>query len=367
MADDEILQAVRAFLDRDYADERRLAALLTQGEDRHLLEEAAAQGWFGLVAPEADDGLGLHPAALVPLFRLFGRRLVTGPLLEQMLLPGLLLRTACADDARTRLAATLTGGRRVAVLDPGVTLDWRAANGSPALDSGLLAGSVDLVRFGAVSDLFVAIVDDGPDGTAAVLVLDRDRPGITVTGHRSTDPGASYARVALDGVTAGPGDVIARGEAAAGLVAALRSWQRVLVAAELAGIARHVLDLSVEFAKQREQFGRPIGGFQAVKHIAASAAQRVIMLESLVEAVAADSATLSPGAFELAALSLKAAAAEVGRSACEDALQIHGGIGFTHEHELHWYYKRALSLRTWYGDEREAATEVGRRLVSAPL
>ncbi|CAM5699892.1 acyl-CoA dehydrogenase family protein [Streptomyces hirsutus] len=91
------------------------------------------------------------------------------------------------------------------------------------------------------------------------------------------------------------------------------------------------------------------------------------MLESLVEAVAADSATLSPGAFELAALSLKAAAAEVGRSACEDALQIHGGIGFTHEHELHWYYKRALSLRTWYGDEREAATEVGRRLVSAPL
>ncbi|CAM5578976.1 hypothetical protein SHIRM173S_06179 [Streptomyces hirsutus] len=191
MADDEILQAVRAFLDRDYADERRLAALLTQGEDRHLLEEAAAQGWFGLVAPEADDGLGLHPAALVPLFRLFGRRLVTGPLLEQMLLPGLLLRTACADDARTRLAAALTGGRRVAVLDPGVTLDWRAANGSPALDSGLLAGSVDLVRFGAVSDLFVAIVDDGPDGTAAVLVLDRDRPGITVTGHRSTDPGAS--------------------------------------------------------------------------------------------------------------------------------------------------------------------------------
>ncbi|CAM5579016.1 acyl-CoA dehydrogenase family protein [Streptomyces hirsutus] len=91
------------------------------------------------------------------------------------------------------------------------------------------------------------------------------------------------------------------------------------------------------------------------------------MLESLVEAVAADSATLSPGAFELAALSLKAAAAEVGRSACEDALQIHGGIGFTHEHELHWYYKRALSLRTWYGDEREAATEVGRRLMSTPL
>src|SRR4051812_44241637 len=82
VADDEILQAVRAFLDRDYADERRLAALLTQGEDRHLLEEAAAQGWFGLVAPEADDGLGLPPAALVPLFRLFGRRLVTGPLLE---------------------------------------------------------------------------------------------------------------------------------------------------------------------------------------------------------------------------------------------------------------------------------------------
>ncbi|MGW5973482.1 acyl-CoA dehydrogenase family protein [Streptomyces sp. NPDC055186] len=366
MADEEILRAVGEFLDRGYAEERRTGALRSRGEDRRLLEEAAAQGWFALVAPEADDGLGLHPAVLVPLFRLFGRRLVTGPLLEQMLLPGLLLRTAPAHGARTLLAAALTGGRRVAVLDPGVTLDWRAAGGSPALDSGVLTGSVDLVRFGAVSDLFVAIVDGGPDGTAAVLALDRDRPGITVTGHRSTDPGASYARVTLDGVTAGPGDVVARGEEATALVAALRSWQRVLVAAELTGIARHVLDLSVAFAKQREQFGRPVGGFQAVKHIAASAAQRVIMLESLVEAVAADSATLSPEAFELAALTLKAHAAEVGRSACEDALQIHGGIGFTHEYELHWYYKRALSLRTWYGDEREAATEIGRRLVSAP-
>lgn len=366
VADEEILRAVGAFLDRGYPDERRLAALRSQGEDRRLLDEAAAQGWFGLVAPEADGGLGLSPAALVPLFRLFGRRLLTGPLLEQMLLPGLLLSTARADGARTRLAAALTGRRRVAVLDPGTTLDWRAASGSLTLDAGTLAGSVDLVRFGAVSDLFVAVVDGGgPDGASAVLVVDRDRPGVTVTGHRSTDPGASYARVTLDGVAVGPGDVVAWREDGAALVTALRGWQRVLVAAELAGIARHVLDLSVAFARQREQFGRPIGSFQAVKHIAASAAQRVIMLESFVEAVADDSATLAPESFALAALALKGAAAEAGRSVCEDALQIHGGIGFTHEHELHWFYKRALSLRTWYGDERETATETGRRLVSA--
>ncbi|MFE9924375.1 acyl-CoA dehydrogenase family protein [Streptomyces sp. NPDC005774] len=364
MADDEILQAVKGFLDRDYPGERRLAALRAHGEDPRLLEEAARQGWFGLVAPEAEDGLGLDPARLVPLLRLLGQRLVPGPLMEQMLLPGLLLRTAPGDSARSRLASALIGGARVAVLDPGVTLDWRAANGSPVLGSGGLAGSVDLVRFGAVSDLFVVIVD-GTDAKATVLVVDRARSGITVTGHESTDPGASYAGVSLDAVAVEQGDIIAQGEDGAALVALLRSWQRVLVAAELAGIARHMLDASVEFAKQREQFGRPIGSFQAIKHIAASAAQRVIMLESFVEAVAADSAALAPKEFALAALTLKAHAAGVGRSVCEDALQIHGGIGFTHEHELHWYYKRALSLRTWYGDEREAATEAGRRMVSA--
>jgi alkylation response protein AidB-like acyl-CoA dehydrogenase len=365
VADEEIVRAVREFLDRGYPDERRLGALRSQGEDPRLFGEAADQGWFALTVPEADGGLGLSPAALVPLFRLFGQRLVTGPLLEQMLLPGLLLGTARDGETHTRLGAAVSGGRRVAVLDPGSTHDWREANGALGLDAEVLSGSVDLVRFGAVSDLFAAVVDGGPDGTAAVLVVDRDRPGVTVTGHRSTDPGASYARVTLDGVAVAPGDVVARGEDAAVLVTALRGWQRVLVAAELAGIARHVLDLSVEFAKQREQFGRPIGGFQAVKHLAASAAQRVIMLESFVEAVVGDSATRPPESLALAALALKGAAAEAGRSVCEDALQIHGGIGFTHEHELHWYYKRALSLRTWYGDERETAIETGRRLVSA--
>ncbi|MFI8089481.1 acyl-CoA dehydrogenase family protein [Streptomyces sp. NPDC086080] len=364
MADDEILQAVREFLDRDHPHERRLSALRSHGEDPSLLEQAALQGWFGLLAPEAEDGLGLDPARLVPLFRLFGQRLVPGPMVEQMLVPGLLLRSGPGGGARARLASALTGGARVAVVDPGATLDWRAANGSLVLDSAGLSGSVDLVRFGAVSDLFV-VVADGTDATATVLVVDRSRSGITVTGHETTDPGASYAAVLLDAVAVGQGDIVAQGEDGAALVALLRSWQRVLAAAELAGIARHMLDVSVAFAKQREQFGRPVGGFQAVKHIAASAAQRVIMLESFVEAVAADSTALTPEELGLAALTLKAHAAEVGRSVCEDALQIHGGIGFTYEHELHWYYKRALSLRTWYGDEREAATEAGRRMVSA--
>lgn len=363
--DNDLVGPVREFLDRAFTSERRLAMLQANGEDAKLWGEAAQQGWFALLAPEDEDGLALHPAQLVPVFRLFGENLLAGPMLEQMLIPGLLLRvlpTSATDRTAPRLRAALIGESRIAVADPGVTAHWQQDNGVLDFDSGRLSGTLELVRFGAQADEFVVVAEDG--GEPVVALLSARQPGVTVTERPSADPGARFARVAFD-VALDAGDLVARGDAAGRLLVELRAWTRLLIAAELAGIARHLLDLALGYIQQRQQFGRTIASFQAVRHIAASSAQRVILLENFCEAVAADSASLPLDDLAMAAMTVKANASEAARSVAEDSLQMHGGIGFTYEYEFHWYYKRVLSLRTWYGDERELAIEIGRRKLSA--
>jgi len=363
--DSELLEPIRQFLNRGFGAERRLAMLEANGDDSKLWDEAAQQGWFALLAPEDDGGLGMHPAELVPVFRLFGERLLAGPMLEQMLFPGLLLGAVSGqsrDGIGSRLQAAVAGESRIAVVDPGITTHFQQTIGSLDVGSGRLTGSLELVRFGAEADEIVVVARDGAEPVVALLAV--DQPGVTVTPRPSADPGARFARVGFD-VALQDGDVLARGRVGAELVSLLHAWTRVLVAAELTGIARHLLDLALDYIQQRQQFGRAIASFQAVRHIAASAAQRVILLENFCEAVAADAPSLSIDELEMAAMTLKANAAESARSAAEDALQLHGGIGFTYEYELHWYYKRALALRTWYGDERELAVAIGRRMLSS--
>lgn len=363
-----LVDPVRGFLTRSFTSERRLAMLEANGEDAKLWSEIAELGWFSLTAPaDENNGLGLDPAQLAPAFRVFGEKLLAGPMLEQMLLPGLLIAAMresgeSASPVADRVRLALTGESRIAIADPGVTEQWRTVNGTVHLDSTKLTGSLELVRFGAQADEIVVIAETGD--APVVLLLSSDRPGMTVTERESADPGSHFARVEFDGLTIDAADILSCRESSTQLVAQIRGWQRLLIACELAGISRHMLDLSLEYIQQREQFGRSIASFQAIKHMAATAAQRVILLENFCEAVADDSSTQSVADFALAAATVKANASEVARLVCEDALQMHGGTGFTYEYELHWYYKRALSLRTWYGDERELATEIGRKKLS---
>jgi alkylation response protein AidB-like acyl-CoA dehydrogenase len=366
--ENELVGPIREFLSRSLSDERRVAMLESHGDDPKFLAEAAELGWFGLTAPETEGGLGLHPAELAQVFRVFGERLLTGPTLEQMLVPGLLLsslidRGQQADPIRERLRRVLAGEARVAVADPGVTRHWKQALGGLRAGSDRLSGNLELVRFGSEADEIVVVTAD--ESGPLVVMVDRNRAGVTVTPRPSADLGATFATLGCDGVAISDADVIAHGPAAEALVTQLQAWQRVLVSCELAGIARRMLDLSVEYVLQREQFGRTIATFQVIRQMAATAAQRVILLENFCDAIAQDAPRLDAEELALAAMTLKANAAENARLVVEDALQMHGGIGFTYEYELHWYYKRALALRTWYGDERELAVEVGRRKLSA--
>jgi acyl-CoA dehydrogenase len=194
---------------------------------------------------------------------------------------------------------------------------------------------------------------------AAVCLVDPTAPGVRIEDVESADPTTTFARVVLDGVHV-EGAAFAGGDE---LVTRIRSWARLLIACELSGLAQRSLERTVEHIARREQFGRPIGSFQAVKHIAADMYAQSTGLHNLCCATLADADEASVTDLDLLAATAKAHAAEVAVRVCEDAIQLHGGMGFTTESDVSSYYKRALALRGWYGDATELQMRIGATVV----
>ena len=339
----DFVTPIREFLDRRLAPEAHRALLAAGGWDSGLMADLRELGWSDLTRPEDREGLGVELSAARGVVQLVGERLVPGPLVEQLVLPALL---------------DVPAGSLLAFADPAITHDWAADMGRVRLADGRLDGSVELVRFGAQADHLVVAADTAHDG-AAIILLPADDRHVAIAELSSADPTAHYARLTVSRRQVDPGEVLARGTDAEALLVRIRAWSRIFAACELAGISRRMLAETVTYAGKREQFGKQIGSFQAVKHIIAGMAQATISLESLCEATVDDTATADDREIELAGWTVKAYAARATRAVCEDALQVHGGIGFTTEHDLHWYFRRALALQTWYGDEHELISLIG--------
>ncbi|HVX31750.1 MAG TPA: acyl-CoA dehydrogenase family protein, partial [Solirubrobacterales bacterium] len=226
----------------------------------------------------------------------------------------------------------------------------------PRLDGGALSGSVDCVRFGAEdTDLVVCAEADG--GPVAVIVP-ADRTGVTVSPMESFDPAMTVARVAFDRVAVEPDEALA----GAGEIdlAPVRDGLRLMIGCEQSGLAERTMERATEYAKEREQFGRPIGSFQAIQQILAEMSRRSLLLDRLWrDAVPAAGVAAGP----VAARVVKVAAALYARGVVEDALQVHGGVAFTLEYDLHRYYKRVLTLQGLYGGA-ELADELADRLLA---
>jgi alkylation response protein AidB-like acyl-CoA dehydrogenase len=355
----QVADAVDDYLRRTYDDDRRRQVLEKSGWDPTFSEELAGLEWYSLAVPESQGGLGAPLSALGPVFMHFGRYLVAGPSLENALLPALLQRP---DDwaSAPAIAAAVRTGVPLALVDPGITDDWADDVGTVLLTPNGLRGAVNAVRFARQAQVLVVIADSetGP----AVCLVDATEPGVTVDDVDSADPTATLARVTF-------ADARVIGAEAAGhagddrLIHDIRSWTRILIACELSGIAQRCLDRTIDYIRQREQFGRAIGSFQAIKHIAADMYTRSTALHNLCIATLADAGQADQRQLYLLGATAKAYASSVAVQVCEDAIQLHGGIGFTTENELSWYYKRTLALRGWYGDKTELERRIGAALL----
>jgi alkylation response protein AidB-like acyl-CoA dehydrogenase len=280
-------------------------------------KEVTELGWPGIFIAEEHGGQDLGVIELVILLEELGYVLAPLPFLSNAA-AGLILQDAGATD---RLAGVASGESRGTV---GVVKDGRA----------------NLVPDAEQSDFIVLL-----DGTDAMLV---ERADAQVEAIDAIDPTRRYATVTASGGES-LGDV-SRG----------RDLIALAVAAELVGISQRLLEMAVEYAKDRKQFDRPIGAYQAVSHACAEMLKQVEGARSLVYYAgwAADSA---PDEFSLAASMAKAYASDAGWNVAASALQVHGGIGFTWEHDLHWFLKRAKTDGVLYGsarDHRERVAEL---------
>ena len=337
-----------------------------RGERDDLWKEMARLGWLGLALPESHGGSALGMVETAIVLDEMGRVACPGPYLETVVLGyGLELAGSPAQQARW-LPAIAAGAARgtVALLD--AELDWRPeavrTRAEPVADGIRLTGLKQWVPWAHVADVILVPARD-PDGLALFLV-EADAPGLEVTPVPAMDPGMRWSTVRLDGVRVSPAARVGAPGNAAALLGALLRRGAVGAAATMLGAARRCLEMAVGYAKVREQFGQPIGSFQAIRH---RCADMLLEVENAHAATyyAAWALDASAEDGELAASVAKAYVSEAARRVCGDAIQVHGGIGFTWEYDLHLYFKRAKTLEATWGDADHHRELIVRRVAAS--
>jgi alkylation response protein AidB-like acyl-CoA dehydrogenase len=355
-------QAIKAtakeFLAARFKSERiRELAESERGFEDSDWQEMAALGWTGLALPEEWGGQGLGIVDLAVLFEELGYALAPLPLLSSTV-AGLALSICGSDEQKERWLRPLAAGEArgtVALFDAGTpaTVGNFEMEGRAEGDSVLLDGEKILVLDADAADFLLVATADGRRH-----LVERDAEGLTVSAENSLDPTRRLYSVVFDGV-----------QAAATLPGEREDYMPVLhrvctaVAAEQTGIAQRTLEMAVAYAQDRQQFGRPIGSYQAVSH---RCAQMLLETENSRSAVyyAAWAAGAEPETLPLAASMAKAYASDAGWRVADQAIQVHGGIGFTWEHDLHFFLKRAKANAAMFGDARWHREQVAEAVLS---
>lgn len=315
-------------------------------------------GLGGIALPPHLGGAGMGQAGMAIVMMEMGRRLVPSPYFSSLGMAAQAILLAGSEAQQASLLPALAGGERIAALA------WRGTGRSNAptarLDGSLhLSGEAGFVPYAHVADLLV-VAALREDGTVALLALPSDTPGLHIDKHVSMDLTRPLATVRFDNVALSQDQVLGAGEDAADAVARTLDLARIALAAEQAGGAEAVLDLTVAYTKDRVQFGRPIGSFQALKHRMADMMVKVEMAKTaaLYAACIADE-----GTDELAEAAAIAASycSEAFMDCAGNAIQLHGGIGFTWEHDAHLFFKRARADAVLLGDansQRERIADI---------
>jgi alkylation response protein AidB-like acyl-CoA dehydrogenase len=349
---DELRQVIRRLLGES-AGAAAVIALADEPAacDPQLTAALAAIGVYGLGVPERFGGAGSGLLELGVVFQEAGRAALGAPLLAPVLAADLVLQAAVADadGFAGGLLARIAAGELLAA--PAIAegpLGWDAAPATAATAGGspagwTLTGAKDWVPDGAQAELFVvsAATPDGP----ALFAVAAGAPGVAVQPVATIDVSRRFARLRLD---AAPATRLAVPDA----LAAMRRTRDVglaLLSADHVGIAQRCLDMAVGWAKEREQFGQPIGSFQAIKHKLATVRLELEAAESAC-LYALWAASGAPGEFASAARIAAYTCGEAALLAASENLQVHGGIGATWEHPAHVYLRRATAGRRLLAD-----------------
>ncbi|MBP6816194.1 MAG: acyl-CoA dehydrogenase family protein [Burkholderiaceae bacterium] len=369
MSDDTLTMLADAAAAFAKPDARRVRALRgsADGYDRATWRQMAELGWLSIQVPEAQGGLGLGLAASATLATRIGYAAFPEPFVSGAVMAPACLAGARADSCGERALASVVAGDCVAALawqgDAGrLEIDACGVSARAAPAGDILSGSSRFV-LPASADAFI-VAATGPRGLALYWVP-RTTEGLEVRAEPCADGGTSgwlhFTDVAL------PHDNRLADTGAAELLRHAIDQGTVAVSAELVGLMDRALEMTLDYLRTRKQFGKPIGSFQALQHRAVDIWIQRQLARAVVDASVRtlDSAASTPAARTQAASSAKARASHAALLLCNQAVQLHGAIGFTDEYDLGLYVNRALTLSAWMGNGAEHRRRWG--AMSSPL
>ena len=321
-------ETARAFFAENATSERTRKAMAADGIDRELWTAFCQElGLSGIGIPETAGGAGLGLVELAIIAEAAGAQVAALPMLGSLSLSAQAIAAGGSADQQAAHLPGLLSGEVIAgyVHDAGLKTDGNS-----------LTGAAGFVAHGGSAQLFVVTSNTG------AWLVPADAAGVTVAALTTMDQTRPYARVTLNGAVGEP-----LANAAAAIAAAHRAGF-VTVAAEALGGAQASLDRTVAYAKERVQFGRAIGSFQAYKH---RLADLMIEIEQARSAVYWAACAVDEGSdeAELAVHAAKSFAADTFFLCAGNMIQLHGGIGFTWEHDAHLYFKRARAIQSMLG------------------
>jgi alkylation response protein AidB-like acyl-CoA dehydrogenase len=320
----------------------------------------AAMGWLGLTVPKDFGGIGLGWLELSIVMEAMGEVVFPGPFMSTTCLAIPALLTAGSPEQKARwLPDIAQGSKRLTLAIAEASANWRAdgvrLEASKTTDGYTLSGTKLFVPDGVGADaiMIAARVDDG----IGIFVVDADAKGLSCEYMETVDRTRRLAVVTCDAIAVGPERFLGQRALDATTFDGLIDLAATMLAAEMCGGASRTLEMTVEYLGLREQFGRAIATFQALQHKAADMKVAVENARSLAY-FGAWSFDDPQQSTELPAAMLKAYASDACMKVVADAVQLHGGIGFTWEHDLQLYFKRMKADEVTFGDATEMRERV---------
>ena len=332
---------IRAF--RDSKDE--------VGFSRELWNEMAELGWLGLQIPEEYDGLGLGFFDLCVVLEQSGRELMPEPFVSTLLLGTQALLLGGTDAQKKALLPRVAAGETVVTVgyeDAGSRGDTPqpATVAQKSAEGFTLSGEKTQVLDGHLADRIIVSATTSDTGFTLFLI-DPAQSGVTITRQSRID-GLNASIVRLEGVSVKSDAIVGKLDEGGELLQAVFDRAAVGLAAQMLGASEQAFADTIEYIKEREQFGVPIGSFQALQHRAVSVYTEIALTRSVVLAAARAIDEAPRDVPRLASLA-KATASETFMHAAKEAIQMHGGIGVTDEHDIGFYIKRAQAAYMTFG------------------
>lgn len=358
-------ESARTFFSRECSSERvRELMGSATAYDEGLWRAMADQGWTGLIVAEEYGGLGLGLVELAAVVEEMGRACLPGPFISTIWASALIARAGNEGQRRQYLDAISLGDLKATVALLEQSADWYPESvelrAEPAGRELRLYGRKEFVTDAAVSDLILCVAR-GANGLVVVPV-EKGASGMEIIPTPAIDGTRKLYSVHFDGVTVPAANALDYAPNLAAAIDEATDVAAVALCAEMLGGMQWVLETTVEYAKTRQQFGRPIGVYQAVQH---QCADMLLMAESARSAAyyAAWAVEQKLPTASLAVSVAKAYCSDAAREVGNRGIQVHGGIGFTWEHNIHLYYKRAKSGEVLFGDAGYHRERIARRVI----